>query len=289
MQIGFIGLGRMGLPMAKNLIDAGHPVTGYDIDPEQVSALEQAGGTGANDLKDAATDADVVITVLRTPTQVTEVADEILPVMSEGAIFADMSSIDPITAQDIADRSRDYGIRMVDAPVSGGVVGAKDGTLAIMTGGDPAVLDEVDPLFEVMGGNIFHAGDHGTGQAIKLCNQMLVGGQAVLLAEAFQFGEAAGIDPQILHDVLLESAGRGGVLEIKGDKLVSKDFDPGFDINLQAKDLRLGLESAEEYDVSTYAVATVFQTFLEARRAGLGDRDHLAVYDLRNRSVNPES
>lgn len=288
MQVGFIGLGRMGLPMAKNLIDAGHTVTGFDIENDPITALEEAGGTGANEPSEVATDADVVITVLRTPEQVAAVADEILPVMREGAIFADMSSIDPITAQELAEEAAEYGIRTLDAPVSGGVVGAEDGTLAIMTGGDADVVEEVDPLFSAMGENIYHVGDHGTGQAMKLCNQMLVGGQAVLYAEAFLFGEAAGIDPQIIHDTLLDSAGRGGVLEIKGEKLVTKDFEAAFDINLQAKDLRLGLESAEVYDVPTYAVATIFQTFLEARRAGLGDRDHLAIYDLRNRSVDPE-
>ncbi len=282
MQVGFIGLGRMGLPMAQNLVEAGHEVTGFDIDDDQMSALESTGGESTTSTTGAVESADVVITVLRTPEQVSAVADEILPAMADGALYVDMSSIDPHTAEDVADRAAENNVRAVDAPVSGGVVGAEAGSLTIMIGGDEDDVADAQPLFEVMGEDIFYIGENGAGQTMKLCSQMMVGGQSVLLAETFHFGEAAGLDPQVLHDVLLQAAGRVGLLEIKGQKLVDKEFEPGFDVDLQTKDLRLALEAAEKFDVPAYAVASVFQTFIEAQSAGLGDRDQLSVYELRN-------
>lgn len=282
MQVGFIGLGRMGLPMAQNLVEAGHEVTGFDIDDDQLSALEANGGHRASSTTTAVESAEIVITVLRTPEQVSAVADEILPAMADGALYVDMSSIDPITAEDVAERAADNNVRAVDAPVSGGVVGAEAGSLTIMIGGGEDDVAEARPLFDVMGEDIFYIGESGTGQTMKLCSQMMVGGQCVLLAETFHFGEAAGLDPQIIHDVLLQAAGRVGVLEIKGEKLVDKEFEPGFDVDLQTKDLRLGLEAAESFDVPAYVVSSVFQTFIEAQRAGLGDRDQLSVWELRD-------
>lgn len=282
-SVGFVGLGRMGLPMAENLVDAGHEVTGFDLAEDRLESFAAAGGSTAETAADAVAGVEVVITVLRTPAQVEAVAEEILPAIDKGTVYVDMSSIDPVTARSLADRADELGIRAVDAPVSGGTSGAAEGSLSIMIGGADEDVAAVKHLFEAMGGNLFHVGGPGTGQAAKLANQMSVGVQCVLISEVFQFGDEVGIDREVLYDLLVESLGRTGILEAKGERLLTNDFEPGFDIELQTKDLRLATEAAEEFDVPVQVVGAAFQEFVRARRQGLGDRDHLGVHELMDR------
>lgn len=280
MTVGFVGLGRMGLPMAVNLVEDGVDVVGTDLDEERMRRLEDAGGRTSDGVAAAVADADVAITVLRTPEQVLTVAEELLPAMDEGSLYVDMSSIDPLTSESVAELAAEYGVRTIDAPVSGGVSGAEAGTLSIIVGGADDDVAEAERLFEPMAETVFHVGSNGAGQTAKLANQLLVGAQTVLVAEAFQFGDANGIDRETLRDVLVESAGSSWVLEAWGDRFIEEEFEPGFEINLQHKDLRLATEAAVELDVPLPLGAAAMQTYVEAKREGLGDRDVTAVLQL---------
>lgn len=231
MTVGFVGLGRMGLPMAENLLQSGVDVVGTDIDEDRKRQLEESGGETADSVADTVADADVAITVLRTPDQVLSVAEELLPAMREGSIYVDMSSIDPLTSETVAELASDYGVRTIDAPVSGGVSGAENGTLSVIAGGDEDDLDEVRPLLDAMAETVFHVGSTGAGQTAKLANQLLVGAQTALVAEAFRFGDANGLDRETLRDVLVESAGSSWVLETWGDRYIEEDFEPGFEVD----------------------------------------------------------
>jgi len=280
MTVGFVGLGRMGLPMARNLVADGVDVVGADLDDERKRALADAGGRTADSIADAVADADVAITVLRTPEQVLGVAEALLPAMDEGGLWIDMSSIDPLTSESVAELAAEEGIRSVDAPVSGGVSGAEAGTLSVIAGGDEDDVDEARALFEPMAETVFHVGATGAGQTVKLANQLLVGAQTALVAEAFRFGDANGIDRETLRDVLVESAGSSWVLETWGDRYIEEDHEPGFEITLQHKDLRLMTEAAVELDVPVPIGAAAMQKYVEAKREGLADRDVTAVFQL---------
>lgn len=279
MTVAFIGLGRMGLPMATNLTEDGIEVIGVDPDDERRQAFERSGGRTAS-LVEAAAEASVAITMLRTPAQVETVVDDLLPALSEGALIVDMGTTGPGTAREIADRAIDHGVRVIDAPVSGGVEGAEEGTLAVLIGGDAENVSEARPLLAVVGEDVFHLGDVGTGQTAKLCNQLLVGAQLLSISEAFHLGEAADIAPDQLYDVLTSCIGTSGILEQKGHRLVEHDFEPGADVTLQHKDAQLVLELAGSSGTPAYLAATVAQAFAQARKAGLGDHDHFALYEL---------
>jgi 3-hydroxyisobutyrate dehydrogenase len=280
MTVGFVGLGRMGLPMARNLVADGVDVVGTDLDEERKGALEDAGGETADSIAAAVADADVAITALRTPEQVLGVAEDLLPAMPEDSLWIDMSSIDPLTSESIAELAAAEGVRTIDAPVSGGVSGAEAGTLSVLVGGDDDDVAEARELFDSMAATVFHVGTTGAGQTVKLANQLLVGAQTVLVAEAFRFGDANGIDRETLRDVLVESAGSSWVLETWGDRFIEEDHEPGFEINLQHKDLRLMTEAAVELDVPVPLGAMAMQTYVEAKREGLADKDVTAVFQL---------
>lgn len=278
-DVGFVGLGNMGLPMATNLVEAGVTVTGYDLDSDRLAEFEAAGGHPASGLSAVAAN-EVVLTSLRTPDQVRAVTDDLFEEMAAGSIFVDTSSIDPLTTEEVAEKGAERDVRVVDAPVSGGVVGAQEGTLSVIVGGDDEDVDAIEGLLDVLSTDVFRVGPSGAGQTVKLANQILVGAQAALVGETFRFGEANGIDPAVLHDVLSESAGRSWVLEEKGDRLVGGDFEPGFDIDLQYKDLRLAQEVAQQRDLPMYLLSTALEEYVQARREGMGDRDHMAMYEL---------
>jgi 3-hydroxyisobutyrate dehydrogenase-like beta-hydroxyacid dehydrogenase len=278
-EVGFVGLGNMGLPMTENLLEAGVTVTGFDLEPDRLEKFERAGGQPASGLPEVAA-CDVVMASLRTPNQVRHVSSELFEHMTAGSVFVDLSTIDPLTAEKIAEDGSDHGIRVIDAPVSGGVVGAEDGTLSIIVGGADDDVEAVEDFLDVLSKNVFHVGPSGSGQTVKLANQILIGAQAALVGEVFRFGEANDIDPSVLHDVLSQSAGSSWVLEEKGQRLIDDDFDPGFDVDLQYKDLRLAQDVAQELDVPMYLLATAVEEYVQARREGLGDRDHMAMYKL---------
>ena len=279
MRIAFIGLGNMGLPMASRLRDAGHDVVGVDLDADRTAAFEDRGGRTAA-AETAADGADVLFTMLRTPAQVLAAAESALPTLSAGAVHVDTSTVGPETASELASQAEGTDVDFVDAPVSGGVEGAERGTLAVMAGGTDHVVDTVSPLLAELGSNVFHVGPVGAGQAAKLCNQLLVNAHLLSLAEAFRLAETADIDHETLYDALTSCIGTSGILEQKGERIVNGNYEPGADVDLQHKDTQLILEMAEAGDVPVHLTATVAQTLVQARAAGLGDRDHLVLYEL---------
>lgn len=269
----------MGLPMTENLLEAGVTVTGFDLDEERLEEFDRAGGQPASGLPEVAT-CDVVMASLRTPDQVRHVSGELFEHMAADSVFVDLSTIDPLTAEQVAEDGADHGVRVLDAPVSGGVVGAEAGTLSIIVGGADEDIEAVEEYLDVLSESVFHVGPSGSGQTVKLANQVLIGAQAALVGEVFRFGEANDIDPSVLHDVLSQSAGSSWVLEEKGQRLIDDDFEPGFDVDLQYKDLRLAQDVAQELDIPMYLLATAVEEYVQARREGLGDRDHMAMYKL---------
>lgn len=278
--VAFIGLGNMGLPMAKNLVEAGVDVVGYDIDDTRTIELSEVGGHGADDISTAVSEADVVISMVRTPDQVQGIANAAFPEMRPGALFIDMSTVGPDTAETLHDLATEHNVRTLDSPVSGGVVGAEEGTLAIMVGGSEDDFAKVEPLLRVVGDNVVRVGEHGAGQTAKLCNQLLVGSQLVSIAEAFRLADAAGLDLDVLYDVLTSGVATSGILEVKGERILEGDYEPGADINIQHKDTQMVMELGEQLNEPLYSTAIVDQAFIHARNKGYGELDHLILYEL---------
>lgn len=270
MNIAFIGLGIMGLPMATNLSKAGYVVTGYDVSAERV---EQLGGEGASSVAAAVATADVVITMLPDSPQVEEVVPQIVRHGPPGLLHVDMSTIRPETARWAAAQ----GVRSLDAPVSGGERGAVDGTLSIMVGGAQEDFESASPLFEVMGRTIVHVGPSGAGQTVKAANQLVVGGVYGLVAEAIVLLEASGVDPVKGMDVLAGGLAGSRILELKRHSMIRREFAPGFRIDLHHKDMGIALAAARESGVSLPMTGLVAQLVAAARAQGHGSLDHSAL------------
>lgn len=280
MRVAFIGLGNMGLPMATHLVDAGFDVVGFDLDADQAAALEEAGGDTAASTEAAVRDADVVVTMVRTPDQVLSICDGLFAEVPDGSLYVDMSTIGPETVAEVRERAERNDVRVLDAPVSGGVEGAKAGSLAIMVGGRPEDFSTAEPLFDAMGEDVVHVGESGAGQTAKLCNQLLVGSQLVSIAEAFRLADEADMDLETLYEVLTSGIANSGILEVKGRRILNEDYEPGADIDIQHKDTQLVMDLGESLDVPLYSTSIVAQAFIHARHRGLGDKDHLVLYDL---------
>lgn len=280
MRVAFIGLGNMGLPMATHLVDADFDIVGFDLDEDRTAAFEEAGGDTADDIDAAVRDADVVITMVRTPEQVLSICDGLFSEIPDDSLFVDMSTVGPETIAEVREQASDNDVRVLDAPVSGGVEGAKDGSLAIMVGGRPDDFATAEPLFEAMGEDVVHVGDSGAGQTVKLCNQLLVGSQLVSIAEAFRLADEAGIDLETLYEALTSGIANSGILEVKGERILNDDYEPGANVDLQHKDTQLIMDLGESLDVPLYSTSIVAQAFIHARNRDLGDKDHLILYNL---------
>ncbi len=252
--IGFIGLGNMGGPMARNLIAAGHAVAGFDV---VASALDRAvgdGTTAAASLADAAAGRDVVITMLPAGEHVREVylgGDGVLASAAPGTLLIDCSTIDVATARDVGEAAATRGFEMLDAPVSGGVAGAEAGTLTFMVGGGAAPFERARALLDVMGGNVFHAGGPGNGQAAKMCNNMILGVSMIAVSEAFTLADKVGLDAQTLFDIVSTASGQCWSLTsyCPGPGPVpsspaNRGYQAGFTADMMLKDLRLAQGSA---------------------------------------------
>ena len=209
MKVGFIGLGNMGLPMALNLLKAGHEVAGFDLEQSQLEAFSTAGGSIAANANATAKDADIVITMLPASRHVESLylgGDGLLAHVNPKTLLVDCSTISPRVAQTVAAAAKEKGLAMIDAPVSGGTAGAQAGTLTFMVGGEAEDVERARPLLEKMGKNIFHAGASGAGQTVKVCNNMLLGIQMLGTSEALRLGIANGMDPKVLSDIMAKSA-----------------------------------------------------------------------------------
>jgi 3-hydroxyisobutyrate dehydrogenase len=290
MRIGFIGTGTMGLPMLSNLLKKSFAVVAYDIVPAALDAAVGKGASRAASPAQAAAESDLVITMLPSSPHVEAAylgAKGVIEGAAKGRLAVDMSTIDPLTSQRVAARLAERGIRFIDAPVSGGVGGAVAGTLAIMVGGAAADLEEARPALAAMGGAIIHVGAVGAGEVAKLCNNLISGSALVAVSEAFRIGEAYGIDPQILTNVIANSSGATWVMEhahpvpgIKPDSASSRGYAPGFMTDLMAKDLALAVNAAREKRVPVVVAPAAQQLYRLASSHGHGRRDFSSVYEF---------
>lgn len=282
MNIGFIGTGRMGKNMAANLIRAGHSVTVHDANPEATAALVNDLGA-AYGATPAATAAgkEIVFTSLPGPAEVDAVAlgpDGLLAAMPAGTVYIDLSTNAPSTVRKLEREFAAKGVVMLDAPVSGGVPGAEKGTLAIMVGGDKAVFERVEPVLKNIGAKIFHCGPIGSGSVVKLCNNIMGQGYAVLIAEALTMGMKAGVDLKTLVDVISVSTGTSPrMTNHHMEYLFKRNFTPMFSIGLSAKDTRLAVELAHEVGVPMAMGEIVHADMQEAMARGWADLDFDAV------------
>ena len=273
MQIGFIGLGNMGAPMARNLASAGHDVAGYDLQMSCPDGVQPAASAA-----EAAKDKDVVVTMLPHSAALVAVADEIIPVMTAGSCLLDCSTIDVETSRQVADKALAAGLHAADAPVSGGVGGADAGTLTFMVGGSEAAFSLALPLFDVMGQKAVHCGDNGAGQAAKICNNMILAVTMIGTCEAFVVADRLGLSREKLFDVVSTSSGYSWVMNaycpapgIGPKSPADNDYQPGFSADLMLKDLRLSQQAAALVDADTpmgAAATQLYQQFVEEEAGG---------------------
>ncbi|MEW2503041.1 MULTISPECIES: 2-hydroxy-3-oxopropionate reductase [unclassified Amycolatopsis] len=279
-KVGFIGLGVMGTPMAAHLAGAGHDVSGFDLSADALAKLTAAGGRAASDVADAVAEADVVVTMLPDHPQVEQVvlaAGGVLDVVKPGTLLADMSTIRPETSIAVAKAGGARGIRVLDAPVSGGQAGAEQAALSIMVGGEAEDFEAAKPIFEVLGKTIVHVGPHGAGQVVKAANQLVVGGIYGLVAEAIVLLEASGVDAGTGLDVLAGGLAGSRILELKRKSMVARQFQPGFRIDLHHKDMGIALAAARQADVALPLTGLVAQLVAAGRAMGHGSLDHSAL------------
>jgi len=278
--VGFIGLGIMGRPMAKNLMEAGYDLVVHNRSPEKAEELAGEGATAAGSPREVAEGCDVVITMLPDSPQVEEVLSGeggVFEGVREGALIVDMSTISPVVTESLSARAKENGASLLDAPVSGGDVGAIEGTLSIMVGGSEEDFERAKPLFEVMGKTVTHVGPTGAGQVTKAANQIVVALTIEAVSEALVLGSKGGVSPEKILDVLGGGLAGNKVMEVKREKFLSHTFDPGFRSELHHKDLGIALAAGREYGVALPVTAVVDQMLLTMRRKGWGGEDHSAL------------
>ena len=275
-KIGFVGLGIMGSPMAAHLIKAGHEVSLFSF-PSVPADLVKAGGKACANGKEVAQNADIIIIMVPDTPHVQSAlfdANGIGEGLSKGKTVVDMSSISPIATKGFAKKVNDLGCDYLDAPVSGGEVGAKNATLSIMVGGPDAAFERVKPLFELMGKNITLVGGNGDGQTAKVANQIIVALNIEAVAEALLFAAKAGADPARVRQALMGGFASSKILEVHGERMIKRTFDPGFRIELHQKDLNLALSSARELGVALPNTAMAQELFNSCAAHGGKAWDH---------------
>ena len=288
-KVGFIGLGIMGRPMAENLIEAGYDLVAYNRTREKAEELD--GATVAESPKEVAEQSDIIITMLPDSPQVEEVLageDGVLEGIKEGDLIVDMSTISPVVTEELSEKAEEKGASMLDAPVSGGDVGAIEGTLSIMVGGSEEDFGRALPLFEVMGATVTHVGPVGTGQVVKAANQIVVALTIEAVSEALVLGSKGGVAPEKILDVLGGGLAGNKVMEVKREKMLEHSFDPGFRVELHHKDLGIALAAGREYGVTLPVTAVVDQMLQDLKMRGRGDQDHSALLTLIEESSGHE-
>lgn len=285
-RIGFIGLGNMGGLMARNLITAGHSLKVFDLSEEAMNFVVQSGATAADSVKDAASGVDFVVSMLPVGANVREVFmnDGVIAAADPGTVFIDSSTIDVDSAKATASAAKDAGFEMVDAPVSGGTVGADAAILTFMCGGEASTFAKAKPILQGMGKNIVHCGAAGQGQATKICNNMLAGINALATSEAMVLGQRLGVSPEILYNVISTSSGNSTYFEhsnpmpgVVPTSPSSNNFKPGFMAKLMLKDLRLSQAAAQAAGSSTPLGAAATAAFQMLIENGHGDLDSSSV------------
>jgi 2-hydroxy-3-oxopropionate reductase len=282
-RIGFIGLGIMGKSMALNLLRAGHAVTVYNRSPEPIAALVEAGSSVADSPKAIAAQSDVVITCISDSPDVEAVVlgpSGVLEGARSGLLYIDMSTIAPAVARQVYEALQTHGVESLDAPVSGGDIGAQQGTLSIMVGGNPAAFQRALPILQVLGKNIVHMGAAGAGQVTKACNQIVVALTVQAVAEALTLATKSGVDPAKVREALLGGFAQSKVLEVHGQKMLDGNFQPGFKLDLFRKDMNIVLQTARELQIPLMGSSQVTALMDALLAQGQGDLDFIAVLNL---------
>lgn len=290
-QIGFIGTGLMGLPMARNLMKAGYSLTVHTRTCSRAQPLLDEGATWADTPAQCAANADFVITMVSDTPDVRQVLlgeNGVIQTARPGTIVVDMSTISPSATRAMASDLAARGVFMLDAPVSGGVKGAIEGTLSIMVGGKANVLERAMPVLRAMGQNIVHCGDNGQGQMTKLCNQIAVANHMVAAAEAIVLARKAGLDPHALVQAIGAGAAGSWVINVLGPRMADHDFAPGFMVKLLQKDLRLVMQAASELSVSLPGTALAHQLYAALEAEGRGDEGTQALISVFERLAGLE-
>lgn len=280
VKIGFIGVGIMGKPMAKNLIDVGYELVVHDINRDAVNEMVDYGAKAANSPKEVAKRTEIIITMLPNSPQVKEVAlgDEgLIEGVKEGHIYIDMSSIEPLVAQEVAKKLEEKGANCLDAPVSGGQPGAIEGTLAIMVGGPEEVFEQCREILGVMGKNVVRVGDIGSGQTTKLVNQIVVAINIAAMSEALILGKKAGVDPHNIYKAIRGGLAGSNVMDAKAPLVMNREFEPGFKIDLHIKDLANVLRTSHQLNVPLPLTSLVMEMMQALRLDDHGGLDHGAL------------
>lgn len=290
MDIGFIGLGNMGAPMAANLLKAGHKVTGFDLSETMLKNFEAAGGLVAKSAAQAVSTAEIVITMLPAGKHVEQVycgSDGLIEASTNNCVFLDCSTIDVETSRKVAQAAQDAGRMMMDTPVSGGVTAAVAGSLTFMCGGSEAAFQTAKPILDVIGGNIIHAGDSGTGQAAKICNNMMLGIQMISVCESFAMADALGLDRQKLFDISSAASGQCWSLTsycpVPGPvptTPANNDYKAGFAVAMMLKDMRLAADAANAVGVDTILGQKAKDLYAKMDEAGLAEKDFSAYFEF---------
>ena len=285
-SVGFIGLGTMGREMVLNLLKAGHPVRVYDVRREAISELVGKGASAAFSPAEAARDADIAISMLPDTPQVEEIVygeNGLLATPPRGGLLVDMSTISPVAVRRMHADLAQKGVAFVDAPVSGGPIGAKNAALSIMAGGDADAFARAEPFFRAMGTTITHVGAPGAGQTVKLCNQLVCGINIQAICEALALGRASGVDLPQLRQVLLGGSAASWMLDKLGPAMIAGDTGAGFRIDLMFKDLRLVQEHAQALNVPLPGTALVTSQYVDARAHGEGSNGNQALFRVYDR------
>ena len=289
-KIGFIGLGNMGLPMAKNLVAAGHDLIGYDVSAGSLKAAAEAGIKRATTAAEAAKDAEVIVSMLPAGQHVREVyvgGGGVIAAASKGALVIDSSTIDVATARSMHEAAAEAGLDMLDAPVSGGIAGAEGAALTFMVGGSDTAFGRAKPVLEAMGKNIIHAGGAGNGQAAKVCNNMILGISMIALSEAFTLADALGLGHQKLFEISSKSSGScwamlnhlpvPGIVE---GSAANREYQPGFSAAMMHKDMKLSQAAADQVGVATPLGAEAAALYTLFVNSGNGGLDYSAIVKL---------
>ena len=279
-SLGFIGLGIMGKPMARNLLKAGHRLCVHSRTARDVDTLASEGATRAATPREVAAQADLIFTMVPDTPDVQRVVlgeDGLIEALGPGKVVIDMSTISAIAVREIAEKVAATGAAMLDAPCSGGEKGAIEGKLSIMVGGDAEVFDRCRPILEILGARVTHVGGPGSGQVVKSCNQVLAAATVTAMGEALALGTKAGVDPAKIVEVLSAGAARCWALEVRAPHVLKGDFAPGFKAGLQYKDLRLALELSRGIDAPMPIGAIVHEFYKSCMAKGRGDEDHTSV------------
>lgn len=282
--IGFVGLGHMGLPMALNLCKAGYRVIGYDLSNDALAQFCAQGGERGENIQDVATRSEILITMLQSGAQVRSVSEACYAALGEGALHLDCSTIDVDSARAVQKMAKGNGISCLDAPVSGGVAGAEAASLTFMMGGDQAVVERARPVLQKMGTRLIHAGAAGSGQAAKICNNMILGVSMIAVSEAFVLAKRLGLDAQKLHEVVSAASGQCWTMDkyvpvpnVLDNVPANRDYTPGFASAMMLKDLRLSQQCAASVDTALSMAAQATELYQSHVDQGYAEKDFSSI------------